>query len=75
MNWLQKLLGVKEFNVSCEILTDKDEMFSLTLPVSVPKSFFNITDESVIMFAVKNILFVKKGIIVKEIRITDCHLK
>jgi hypothetical protein len=75
MNWLQKLFGAKEFSVSCEVLTDKDEMFSLTLPISVPKSLFNITDESVIIFAVKNILLVKKSIIVKEIRITDCHLK
>jgi len=73
MGWFKKLFGIHEFKVSCEILTDKDEMFGLTLPISVPESLNSIADESVIAFAVKNILFVKKGITVKDIRITDCH--
>lgn len=73
MNWLQKILGVSEFSVSCEILTVNGDFFETTFPISVPKLFFNITDEEVVKKVVKDVLFIKKGIIVKEIRITDCH--
>jgi hypothetical protein len=74
MNWLQRIFGVREFFVSCMIQADDDHIYSLTFPLSVPKIFFDVTDEEVVKKSIKRILFIKKGIIAKEIEIIDCHI-
>lgn len=73
MGWFKKLFGIHEFSVTCHIQTDNDKFFESTFPVSVPKSLYSITDESVIESAVKNVLFVKIGIVVKDIKIIEFH--
>lgn len=72
MSWFGRLIGFHYFKVTCVIQTDDDHIYGFTIPIVIHSLFLDVSDETVIKKVVKNIVFVKKGIIVKDIKIINC---